>query len=144
LRATGVNLIVTTLRQETITFWNRADRDGFLILGRIVADDGTAWESVTALADHPSCGGWLVPQALLTDAALWGHLLHGPRRPLVGVELSDAMSQPLPTGIAFIAGPPDLLDTVTSIQLPKLVLSRDTERNGTGPSPNHFGHVHPE
>ena len=118
LRAAGYNLLTAPLGDMEL--WERADRIGFLVLGRVRTPD----EAVPAeLADHPSCLGFLF------DADVWSQVDRDRRERFracgfVGVELHEPPVGPLPPGLDFVACDAERCEEMVGVGLP-VILMRD-------------------
>ena len=118
LRRGGVNLL-TAAAGSPADLWNIADHQGFFVLGRLNDLRAASLKSTVALSDHPSCLGWLLPPGAHDAAAVIRRLN---RQTLVGVELSEAPRDPLPTDVNFIACPAGRADGLRPLGLPVLLL----------------------
>jgi hypothetical protein len=162
LRREGCNLLITAVEEGATDCWERADRLGFFVLGRVATLGESIRKHLAVLSRHPSCFGWLIGEAdlsvlneLLADAGAVGPASRaGPTAPvagtvgaarlaaptggLVGVELNALPTTPLPEGVHFIVCPPDQAVIFSEIGLPLFV--RAAEASGQ-PTPGLFGWV---
>jgi hypothetical protein len=114
LRSAGYNLLIAHASAGTAVLWERADRIGFLMLGRVAARD----ESLAVeLASRPSCLGFLCD--LETGEACESFRGRGP----VGVELDTPPAQPLPAGFDFVLCASEMREEMSRLGL--AVLTRD-------------------
>jgi hypothetical protein len=125
LRQAGCNALLAPV--EATELWDLADRLGFLMLGRIA--DRTSYGRERKLREHPSCMGWvlhgqILQHPIVKDAGVLpvGSL----HEQLLGIELNDCPTEPLPESVQFVVCPEDLLPELARIRLPKLV-SKATE-----------------
>jgi hypothetical protein len=63
LRRSGYNLLIAPVAEETAALWDTGDRLGFLVAGRVNADDAETPARLAELRRHPSCLGWLAGDA---------------------------------------------------------------------------------
>lgn len=125
LRAAGVNMLLATLDDDTATLFDAADRLGFLVVTRLSAE-AAAVEQARGLSQHPSCLGWLLPEAMLTDTDLRSLAfarLQSVTGHLIGVELREAPTPAALVGVEFVVCPPGLLPRLGDFALPKIVLA---------------------
>jgi hypothetical protein len=115
LRSAGYNLLIARVStEEAAALWERADRIGFLMLGRVAARD----EHLAAeLASHPSCLGFLCN--LKAGEACEGFRGRAP----VGLELDTPPAQPLPAGFDFVLCASEMREEMSRLGLS--VLMRD-------------------
>jgi hypothetical protein len=114
LRAAGYNLLVAAVDTEAAALWERSDRIGFLMLGRVA----TGGESLLVeLADHPSCLGFLC------DVTTRKKCESLRARAPVGVELDAPPMQPLPAGFDFVLCASEMREDMARLGLP--VLARE-------------------
>jgi hypothetical protein len=59
LRHAGYNLLIAPVAEATVPLWDLGDRLGFLVVGRLGADDPAALDRVAELRRHASCAGWV-------------------------------------------------------------------------------------
>jgi hypothetical protein len=118
----GVNLLIAPLETGEQT-WERADRLGFFVLGR-VPESGMEAAAVTALAGHPCCLGWLAPADLLDPLPADG---------LLGVCLDRPPQRPLPQRAQFIACPAGQAEALAALGRPLLVQGPAAPATGTAP-----------
>jgi hypothetical protein len=105
------------------TLWERAERLGFVGIGRL--DSAEELESIHF--DSPACLGWLLPLQLLgRDPAVmeWVKTMSRVHRRFVGVELEKVPEQNLPDEITFVVGRADLPPIAA---LPRLLRGREGE-----------------
>jgi hypothetical protein len=98
LRQAGCNLLIVPVEAESLPIWERADRLGFLVLGRLKDVGEKTLSLLPALSRHTSCLGWLVEKRKpsFLDLLPSDHLLG-----LIGEEGSPPLS---PEGIDFLFG----------------------------------------
>ncbi|MCI0458135.1 MAG: hypothetical protein L0Z62_14320 [Gemmataceae bacterium] len=107
--------------------WDRADRFGFLTLTWVVDRDQfkAALQHANLFREHPSSLGWIVtPEAIDGELAQLAAqaLPNVDRGQLLGIELQQAPSSPLPKGVSFVVCPEAALGELTGLNLPKLVI----------------------
>jgi hypothetical protein len=137
-RLSGINTLLAPVAAETTSLWDEADRLGFLLIGE--AGDLEALKLTHELSPHTSALGWLLPAGWWTEdewlrstlssiytsnqspkgASPTGHLQR-----FIGVELTEAPTELLPKGFAFVACRAEVLPALAGIQLPKLILGGD-------------------
>jgi hypothetical protein len=101
LRQQGYNLLIVPIEPDTVAVWERADRLGFFVLGRLLNHSEKTLRCCSLLSQHTSCFGWLLegkhppldtlplpgPQCLVglisdvyppQDYELWVDFLFGP------------------------------------------------------------------
>jgi hypothetical protein len=121
LRREGCNLLVVPVAGETAHCWERADRLGFLVLGRVAEWGAQIERQLSALREHASCFGWL-----LGAGAAAAERLRAWRGERVGIQLDSPPSRPLPEGIHFLVCPAEKAAHFAGCGLPLLL-------RGTGP-----------
>lgn len=62
LREQGYNLLIVPIEPATLAVWDRADRLGFFVLGRILDHSEETLRCCSLLSQHTSCLGWLVEE----------------------------------------------------------------------------------
>jgi hypothetical protein len=62
LRRQGHNLLIVPIQADTLSVWERADRFGFFVLGRIMDDREETLRYLFELRLHVSCLGWLIEE----------------------------------------------------------------------------------
>jgi hypothetical protein len=94
------------------------------MIGRIVDTDSLR----LARQDHVSSLGWLLTPEFLSNELLWigASGLRGCTGQLLGAELHNVPSTPLPGGIAFVACTEELLPALAAVPLPKLVFAKQS------------------
>jgi hypothetical protein len=124
LHRTGYNTLLAPVRADTATLWDAADRFGFLMLGRVSQRDELP--HAAEFAGLASCLGWVVAAELCQDPAVTA-ALSSPTGygQLLGVELQQAPTEPLPRGVSFLVCEESLLPALASLNLPYLVLTRE-------------------
>jgi hypothetical protein len=95
LRAVGCNLLIAQVSATTEQVWERADRLGFFVLGR-VAGPRVSLPLPGTHARHPSCLGWLVGPGEPIPEGL-------PAGSRIGAEV-DADHPEAPEGASFVVG----------------------------------------
>jgi hypothetical protein len=107
LRRQGCNLLLAPVSEPAL--WDLADQIGFLVIGRLrgAAEAG----ALPALAEHPSCLGWLVGAGEALPEGLPAGTIG------VGVELAEGGPAVVPAGANFALGPPGLLNAVARPRL---------------------------
>jgi hypothetical protein len=101
LRRDGCNLLVAPAEADV---WERADRRGFFVLGRLREPHGPTLTLAQRLTAHPSCLGWLLEPPFDPRAgAPIGRLRE--RGALVGQFCDEAPDGPALEGIGFVALP---------------------------------------
>ena len=130
--ADGFNLVLAQAANAPADVWDRADVQGYFVLGRLDDWRDASLQTAIALSDHPSCLGWLTPPPDGAEAVAAMRRLN--RRALVGVELVEASREPLLAGVNFIACPSDRAAELRPLGLPLLVYRG-------APSPGVFGTV---
>ncbi len=122
LRAAGYNLLTAPLGDMEL--WERADRIGFLVLGRVRTPD----EAVPAeLTGHPSCLGFLF------DADVWSQVDRSQRkgfksRGFSGVELHALPMESLPADLDFVACDAERCEEMSELGLPVIALGDAAEK----------------
>jgi len=134
-RQSGGNLLLTPLCDETAGLWDLADHFGFLMLGVL---DGRAgiWDEVQALGGHPSCLGWVMPQALFERGSFPAEL-PAPLRTgqFLGAQLSGASMPTLPPAVQFLICDEACQPEPEAMAYPRLLLRRnETAPEGAGAS----------
>jgi hypothetical protein len=94
LRREGSNLLVARVEETADSLWERADRLGFLVLGRVRQGTEEVLRRAKQLAAQACCLGWLVPAAADFVDRL-------PADSLIGVEGAEEV----PAGADFVVGP---------------------------------------
>lgn len=139
LHQAGFNTLLVSATAGAAGLWDISDRFGFFILGRLTneADFGR----VKQLAPHDSCLGWVLSPELWRDPLVALCLPHpvSVRQELIGLELDQRPSGPLPERIHFVACPEELLPELGAIDLPKIVLKR--KAGDAGPAPGILGWI---
>jgi hypothetical protein len=124
LRKEGVNTLVVPVREDTRALWDLADRLGFLIIGRIPTRlESPANLNVPQPDQHPSCLGWLLDvddQEAGRLAETVAALTAARPQTWIGVEL-HRVPEALPEGLHFVLCAEELLPSLITIELPKLV-----------------------
>jgi hypothetical protein len=115
LRQDGVNLLVAPLEAEADDLWERAERLGMLMLGRVDAE-----EDLSRITSRASCLGWLLP-ASASFVSPGG---------LRGLELDEPPRASVPAGVSFLVCPPRLLQAVLPLGLPVLLRGSAAELAG--------------
>ncbi len=128
-RAGGYNLLLAPA--EAAPLWDRADRLGLVMLGRVRHLDEALLADLTIRQTQACSLGWLVgpDQA---DGPLLDSLLRQPGL-RVGVELHTPPPAPLPEGVQFVACPADAVAALAGVGLPLLVLGRVGEETTSPP-----------
>jgi hypothetical protein len=121
LRRDGWNLLVAPVGAEAAPCWERADRLGFLVLGRVTGWDEHVERQLSALRGHASCLGWLLRWPGDPRAANWFAANAGDER--VGIELDSPPGEALPPGIQFIVCPAGKQVEFSGCGLPLLLSS---------------------
>jgi hypothetical protein len=93
LHQSGCNLLVVPVETDTASIWERADRFGFFVLGRLIDDSEQTLRHLEILNRHASRLGWLIeedkhpPLDSLPAGGLLGLACDSPpgRLPLSGV-----------------------------------------------------------
>lgn len=62
LHQAGCNLLLAPVEQNTLSLWEKADRLGFFMLGRVRDDSEETLRYLTMLSHHTSCLGWLIDE----------------------------------------------------------------------------------
>jgi hypothetical protein len=125
LRAQGNNAVLTPVTNQTEALWEAAGRGGFLMLSRV----NSAHEILasTMWKERPSYLGCVLDPAVLQENPLWAGTGVIPfladNDSLLGVELKQKPSAPLPSGIQFVVCEEQLLPEIKDLELPKLVVS---------------------
>ena len=102
LRQTGCNLLIVPVEADTLPVWERADRLGFFVLGRLKDDSEETLRFLPMLSRHTSCLGWLVEKGKHPPLDLL------PSRVLLGLVCEDDSPQlPLWT-VHFLFGSAEL------------------------------------
>jgi hypothetical protein len=60
LREADVNLLLAPVEEKTLRLWPRADRFGFLVLGRVRDESERTLRHLETLSNQASCLGWLM------------------------------------------------------------------------------------
>jgi hypothetical protein len=113
--------------------WNLADRFGFLVLARITDEAELKAETQRALTfrTHASCLGWVVtPEAVAGElAGIVAKTLPelAGRAPLLGMELKQPPTGPLPEKVSFVVCTEPLLPALAGLGLPSIVLREKSE-----------------
>jgi Glycosyl hydrolases family 2 len=140
LRQAGVNCLLLPVRDESADFWGVADHFGFLVLGRVHNREGC--RQIVAPGHHPSALGCVLDSELLGDPLIRATLESPPHEnePLIGLELNRRPSVPLPRRVQFVVCKENVLEEISDLSLPRLVLkgvplaTRDTARpQASGP-----------
>jgi hypothetical protein len=134
LHQASCNLVVAPLTPEATPLWDLADRFGFLVLGRIATTKD--FEYARNLTKHPCCLGWLLPPGVLPSDPLVvaaSALVGAGRGLLLGMELQQRPTGPLPTEVTFVACPETLLPELTEIGPPRLLMGHARTDNGQRP-----------
>ncbi len=108
LRAAGFNTLLVPVRAGDRELWSRADRLGFLVLGRITDPAGV--EAARALRGHACCLGWVAPPGV--PAAGLG---------MTGVEWEPSSGGDPAAGAAFTMGEPLAGAGPSAPRLPRLL-----------------------
>jgi hypothetical protein len=124
-----INTLVVDASNSTPDLWDMVDRLGFVILTRISNEQ----ELKIALGrervrNRSFCLGWLIsPQAVERAIALIAArtLPNALSTPLLGLELTQAPSGPIPEGFTFVAYEEGLAPSLAGIELPTLLLASD-------------------
>jgi hypothetical protein len=124
LRRDCCNLLLAPVTAETPPLWERGDRLGLLLLGRVTDDSEPTRRHLAALARHACCLGWVL------DAGSAGLAHHLPPGGLVGFA---GGAPPPAAGMQFCVGPAAEL---ANFGLPLLVTGEAvTTPTGHGASP---------
>lgn len=124
LRREGYNLLAVPVGDETAHCWERADRLGFLVVGRVAGWGDDVERRLSALREHASCFGWLL------DASAAAEFLEDWGAERIGSELDSPPDRPLPEGIHFLVCPADRAALFAGHGLP-LLLRGSAEDGGT-------------
>jgi hypothetical protein len=127
LHQASCNTLLAPVGPCSADLWDLADRYGFLMLGRLTRPDQLAQAAV--LRGHASCLGWVLAADLSPDAALTAE------RQLLGVELRQPPTGPLPPEAAFVVCPEAVLPHLAELNLPILVQGQESPANGDGQGP---------
>ena len=123
LRAAGCNTLVVPLRRDTLNVWETADRQGFLVLGRLgEEDEKETAQLLRELQRHPSCLGWLAGAWWREDGRL-DQLAQAPGtegRPLFGIEVGHEAPQSAPRNVRFVVCRPEDTASAARLGLPLL------------------------
>jgi hypothetical protein len=124
LHEAGFNTLLVPVSEPR--WWLEGDRLGFLILGRITVPEDV--RRIPDVKEHPSALGWVLNAGLLNHEiirAIGPSFLAGARDLLIGLELEQAPTTPIPNGFSFILCREHLLSSVTGINLPTMILVPD-------------------
>jgi hypothetical protein len=126
LRAAGYNLLTVHVSENTAPQWERADRIGFLLLGRVRSLEETV---VAELAAHSACFG------MLFNVDVWLHADRGKREQFitrthtfVGLEAHAPPTEQLSTDVDFVVCDAEEGTTMAGVGLP-LLLRGKSEAN---------------
>jgi hypothetical protein len=118
LRQEGCNLLLAPTLPETADLWERAERLGMLVLGRL--EENTPQDELAGLSTRASCLGWLAPAAR-EDLPAGG---------LVGLEVKEPLPSAAPPGVSLLACRPRHVEAVGTLGLPLLVMGTREEMAG--------------
>lgn len=125
LHRSGYNLLIVPVEADTVPIWERADRFGFFVLGRVIDDREQTRRHLEILNRHTSRLGWLVEEGKKHPP-----LDHLPAGGLVGLAC-DSPPRSLPLwGVDFLLGPAAL----ASLGKPLLVQGEFPEQPPNAPA----------
>lgn len=118
-REAGINCLVVDPVRARPGLWDSADQHGFFVLAR--ARDAAAIAQVRVQEARPSFLGWILQQELLPAVVASGieGTAHTGSAPLVGLEVSEVPSAPIP-GVSFLVAPSDVVHAKDLTNLPWL------------------------
>jgi hypothetical protein len=102
LHRAGYNLLVVPVEAGTIPVWERADRLGFFVLGRVRDKREQTLQQVEMLSRHTSCLGWLIEEGTQPPIDL------GPLRGWRGLVCESTSPKGSLWAIDFLFGPAEL------------------------------------
>jgi hypothetical protein len=119
--------------------WDLADRFGFLVLARTTAkaELKAEFQRAQAFRKHACCLGWVVtPEAVDEDLALLVAqcLPDQYRCQLLGMELRQPPSRPLPDKVSFIVCEEELLPALAALDVPKVLLRKGIPNGSDTPA----------
>ena len=102
LREEGCNLLIVPLETDTLPVWERADRLGFFVLGRLLDDSDETLRHLPMLSRRPSCLGWLVEKEKHPPLDWF------PAGVLLGLIGAEGSPEPPSEAVHFLLGPAEL------------------------------------
>ncbi len=117
LHRSGYNLLVVSVEADTLAVWERADRFGFFVLGRVMDVSEQTLRYLELLDSHTSRLGWLIEEGMHLDNDL--NLPRG----LIGLVCKSASPKVSSWTSHFLVGSPEL----TNLGQPVLVVGEGLE-----------------
>lgn len=101
LRQEGCNLLIAPIKADTLSVWERADRLGFCVLGRVLDHSEDSLRFMAERRKYASCLGWLIEEHNHPP------LFNFPPNGLIGLECNSIPPQHYLRSIDFLFAPLD-------------------------------------